>query len=129
MALKIEEGFLWRTCSWPPINDRFLSCRRHPRSRCVVQDEVQVGIRPTFLKRPWVWIGMPDEGRRELRRSRRSSASRPAHLLRSVTNLGRPAQAIYICNWRSAWVARGRWWLARRPGVGTDQPVHRPTAP
>ena len=40
MALKIDEGFLWRTCSWPPVNDRFLSRRRHPRSQCVVQDEV-----------------------------------------------------------------------------------------
>ena len=40
MALKIEEEFIWTTCSWPPVNDRFLSRRRHPRSRCVVQDEV-----------------------------------------------------------------------------------------
>ena len=40
MALKIEEGFLWRAFSWPPVNDHFLSRRRHARSRCVVQDEV-----------------------------------------------------------------------------------------
>jgi hypothetical protein len=102
MALKIEEGFLWRTCSWPP--EITASCHAGVTLGHGVSSRMrwQVGIRPTFLKGPWVWTGMPDEGRRELRRSRRSSASRPAHLLRSVTNLGRPAQAIYICNWRSA---------------------------
>ena len=31
--------------------------------------------------------------------------------------------------WRRSWVVRGWWWLARRPGASTDQPVGRPTAP
>jgi len=41
-----------------------------------------------------------------------------------LARAGRPPQ-----RWRRSWVARGRWWLARRPGVSTDHPVHRPTAP